>query len=542
MEMKGEKGTQTSNSTTISSENGARILQLEVEKTELRAKLDAEKTENDRLRMIIRNFNKALYGSSSEKSKYILGDDEIQPELFNEAEMAQDDHAPEPTPETFVTTVKEHNRKKKRTRAEMCKDLPIEEVVYDVPIENRTDKSGRPYKFVTKKYVRSEMIITPKQFRRINYYTNVYVSQEIEEATGKKLFVEAKVTPPVMKNSLASPSSVADVMTRKYVEGMPLYRQEQEWNRLGVNIPRNTLANWVIKPTESWFMPVYAALKDSLLQEKVIHADETTVQVLKEPGKKPDSTSYMWVYASSERSKRPVRIFEYQDSRSGQCAKAFLEGFHGVLISDGYNGYNGLAEVTRAGCWAHVRRKWMEAMPPNAKVETSKAAQGFAYCNQLFEIEREFKHLPDDKRREERLKRSKPKLDEIWKWLGSFIPEKGSKLAGAVQYTLNMKPYLCVFLDHGEIEISNNQVENAIRPFVVGRKGWLFSDTPKGATASATVYTLVETAKANGLDPYRYLLRLLTELPMYEGSPTPEQIESFMPWNTEIQAACSIQK
>ena len=502
--------------------------------------IKSKDVEIERLKQILLNFQRARFGQHSEKSKYVTADDQGQPSLFNEAELEQNDKAPEPTPEICAALVKEHTRKKKRTRAEICKNLPREEVVYDLPVALRTDKNGRPYKFVTKKFVRTEMIIIPEQVKLVDIYTNVYVSQEVDEATGKKRFVEAKVTGSVMKNSMASPSSVADVMTKKYVEGMPLYRQEQQWKRLGVNIPRNTLANWVITPTQNWFVPIFEAMKAALLKEKVIHADETPVQVLKEPDKPATSKSEMWVYASAIRGHHPIRLFDYHDSRKGSCAKDFLEGFHGVVITDGYSGYNKLEGVTRAGCWAHCRRYWYEAMPLGATAENCKSVTGFNFCNRLFELEKEYAHMSDSDRQAARMEKSKPVLDEFWRWLDSFVPEKGSPLSKPVVFSLNQKPFLSVFLDHGEIEISNNQVENAIRPFVVGRKGWLFSDTPKGANASAIVYSLVESAKANDLNPYSYLLRLLTELPMYDGQPAQQDIDKLMPWSDYIQKHCAL--
>ena len=296
----------------------------------------------------------------------------------------------------------------------------------------------------------------------------------------------------------------------------------------------------MIRPTNDWFLPLYGLLKQTLLEEHIIHADETRLQVLKEDGKPATSQSEMWVYASAPRSKRQIRYFDYQSSRSGACAKAFLTGFHGILICDGYSGYNKLEGMTRGGCWSHAQRKWREAMPKGVKLETSKAAQGYAYCNRLFALERKMAKLSDDERLEERQIRSRALLDEYWSWLGSFVPEKGSKLEDAVRYSLNQTEYLCVFLSHGDMEISNNPVENAIRPFVIGRKGWLFCDTPKGATASAVVYTLAETAKANSIDPYRYLLRLLTILPMYSGQPSAEDLQQLLPWNGYLQKECAI--
>jgi hypothetical protein len=210
------------------------------------------------------------------------------------------------------------------------------------------------------------------------------------------------------------------------------------------------------------------------------------------------------------------------------------------LVSDGYSGYNKLEGMTRGGCWSHAQRKWRDAIPKGVKLENSKAAQGYDYCNRLFALEKKIVNLSDDNRLEESRKRCRPLLDKYWEWLDSFVPEKGSKLEEAVRYSLNQKRFLCAFLNHGGIEISNNQVENAIRPFAVGRKGWLFCDTPKGASASAVVYSLVETAKAHNIDPYRYLLRLLTILPMHGGQPSEESLQQLLPWSDYMQMEFAI--
>ena len=247
----------------------------------------------------------------------------------------------------------------------------------------------------------------------------------------------------------------------------------------------------------------------------------------------------MWVYASNNRSGKPVRFFEYQPSRSGKHAAAFLKGFSGCLVTDGYSGYNQVDGVTRCGCWAHMRRKWREAMPKGATKENSKAAVGYDYCNKLFALERKFSEMSDGVRKTARQVKVEPLLEAYWWWLETLEPVPGSKLAEAVTYAKNQKPYLNAFLDHGEVDISNNFAENAIRPFVVGRKGWLFCDSPKGADSSAIVYTLVETAKANGLDPYRYLERSLTELPYLGKNPKQEYLDAFMPWSSAMQRTYS---
>ena len=369
----------------------------------------------------------------------------------------------------------------------------------------------------------------------VEYYIRTYACEDCEPKTGFASIYSAKPAPALLKHSLASASTVADVMVKKYVDGIPLARQEKIWEREGVELSRATLANWVIQVSQNWLKPVYERLKESLLASHVIHADETVIQVLKEDGKKASSESRMWVYASSERSARQVRYFEYQPDRKGARAVQFLEGFHGCLVTDGYAGYEQVPGVVRCGCWAHMRRKWRDAMPKGATMSTSKAAVGYDYVNKLFLLERKFAKMKNEERKNARLAMEAPLLDAYWLWLKTLEPTPGSKLAEAVTYARNQQAALCAFLEHGDVEISNNAAENAIRPFAVGRKNWLFSDTVKGAESSAIVYTLVETAKANGLEPYAYLCQLMKDLPWYGLNPSREDLDNALPWSPRMQ-------
>jgi hypothetical protein len=277
-------------------------------------------------------------------------------------------------------------------------------------------------------------------------------------------------------------------------------------------------------------------MKKQLVSEPLIHADETVIQVLKEEGKKATAESRMWVY-SSGRSPTSTVLYEYQPTRSGQHARRFLEGFSGYLQTDGYSGYHAVPDVVHCGCWAHLRRKFEEALPKAAEMIGSKAAVGLNYCNRLFGLEQEWEELSADERCDKRLQNSKPLLDEFWKWISALDPLQNSNLGKAVTYALNQKETLNNFLLDGRIEISNNRAENAIRPFVNGRKNWLFSDTPRGAKASAIVYSMIETAKANHLNPYMYLVFLLTKLPNSKDLSI-ESLKPFLPWSPELPSWC----
>ena len=497
-----------------------------------RAQIEELKRKLEHMNEVFANAQRARFGQSSEQKNYVLGKDQLS--LFNEAEKEQDHKAEEPNPDTVLVAA--HERKKKRSQAEMLNHLPEEEVLLEIPDEQLVcGKCGGKMKPIGKKFLRHEMQIIPKQIKLLAYYAVTYACDNCEKDTGYAHIASVKPPVPLMKHSLASPSTVAYIMTQKYVDGLPLARQEKIWAREGIWLSRATMANWVIQCSQTWLKPLYKHMKQELLTHSVIHADETVVQVLKEDNKPATSESRMWLYASGERSKTPVRIFEYQPDRSGKRPESFLRGFTGCLVTDGYSGYNQVQKVTHCGCWAHMKRKWREAMPDGATVKTSKAAVGFQYCNKLFALEKKCADLNDKLRKEYRQNFILPVLEEYFCWVNTLDPEKGGKLAEAATYARNQKTALCAFVQHGNVPISNNLAENAIRPFAVGRKNWLFCDTVKGAEASAIVYSLVESAKANGIEPFAYLQHVLVQLPYFGKSHSHEELESLMPWTPYIQ-------
>ena len=504
---------------------------LAEENAQLRQKLD-------RMNELFANAQRARFGQSSEKTKYVMQSG-TQLGLFDEAEAEQDHKAAEPTERTIL--IPEHTRKAKRTMDELTANLPVKEVLITLPDGERIcEKCGSEYELIGKKLVSRRLEIVPRQCYVLEYYSCTYACKNCEKKTGYANIITTVTPPMLMKHSLASASTVASVMTQKYVDGLPLARQEKIWAREGICLSRATMANWVIQCSQTWLKPLYRSLKKTLLESAVIHADETVVQVLKEDGKTATSESRMWVYASNDRSGKPIRYFEYQPSRSGKHAAVFLKGFSGCLVTDGYAGYNQVEGVTRCGCWSHMRHYWREAMPKGATKETSKAAWGYDYCNKLFALEKKFSKLKDEIRKTARQVEAEPLLEAYWWWVEKLDPAPGSKLADAVTYAKNQKQFLNAFLEHGEVDISNNFAENSIQPFVQGRKAWLFCDSPKGADSSAIVYSLVETAKANGLDPFAYLKLLLTELPYLGKNPAPDRLEQFMPWMPAIRKCCAL--
>ena len=492
--------------------------------------------EIERLRQIILNLQRAQFGQRSEKRTYVLDDGNQQLSLFDTPEKSEEKSNPEPSqnPEKEIC-VSGHSRKKKRTLEELCATLPVEERIVDLPDNEKVNPNGHALTCIGQEYIRTELVLERAKAKVVKHYRKVYADRQLEQETGYSEVFKPVMPPPLLAHSYASASVVTDVLMKKYVDAMPLYRQEQMWKRMGVELKRGTMANWVIQVADLYLRPFWKRIRSELLTQSTIHADETVIQVLKEKGKPATSESRMWVYSSAKRADIQLRCFEYRESRSGKWAKTFLEGFSGVLITDGYSGYNKIQEAERAGCWAHMRRKWLEAMPEGADAKTCKAAEGYEFCNRLFELERQFEGRTAEERLIQRKEKSGPILEAYWTWLNT-IPRPTGKLKDAVTYAQNQKAHLSAFLEHGEIEISNNQVENAIRPFVVGRKGWLFADTPQGAEASAIIYSLMETAKANSLRLDDYLLHLLSILPERAERNKDFEIDDLLPWSEEMKS------
>ena len=492
--------------------------------------------EIERLRQIILNLQHAQFGQRSEKRTYVLDDGNQQLSLFDTPEKSEEKSNPEPSqnPEKEIC-VSGHSRKKKRTLEELCATLPVEERIVDLPDNEKVNPNGHALTCIGQEYIRTELVLERAKAKVIKHYRKVYADRQLEQETGYSEVFKPVMPPPLLAHSYASASVVTDVLMKKYVDAMPLYRQEQMWKRMGVELKRGTMANWVIQVADLYLRPFWKRIRSELLTQSTIHADETVMQVHKEKDRPDTSESRMWVYSSAKRADIQLRCFEYRESRSGKWAKTFLEGFSGVLITDGYSGYNKVQEAERAGCWAHMRRKWLEAMPEGADAKTCKAAEGYEFCNRLFELERQFEGRTAEERLIQRKEKSGPILEAYWTWLNT-IPRPTGKLKDAVTYAQNQKAHLSAFLEHGEIEISNNQVENAIRPFVVGRKGWLFADTPQGAEASAIIYSLMETAKANSLRLDDYLLHLLSVFPERVAQRKDFEMDDLLPWSGEMKS------
>ena len=338
-----------------------------------------------------------------------------------------------------------------------------------------------------------------------------------------------------IEKSIASPGLLAHIAVSKYADALPLYRQSAMFKRIGVELDRTSLANWMIK-CGALVQPLINRLHDHLIEQPVLQMDETPVQVLHEPGKTPQSTSYMWVMTTTPLSQQAVTLFHYAPSRSAQIPTDLLSDYSGTLMVDGYEGYQAICtenHLTRLGCWAHARRKFIEAQRLQPKGKTGKPDQALAYIQTLYTIEKQNKGQPPDQRHAIRQQQAKPVIDKLQTWLQKRLPGTPPKtaLGKAMHYLDKQWPRLIGYLEDGHYPIDNNRAENAIRPFVIGRKNWLFSASQNGAKGSASLYSLVETAKANQIEPYAYLKLVFTQIPNAE---TIEDIDRLLPWNVNL--------
>ena len=499
---------------------------------EKNARLAALEKQIDMLTEVLRLERHKRFGASSEKSEDPLV--EQLSFLFNEAEVFSE--AVSEKESTVVVAAHKRHKKHEYALENLPEGLPTKQVEHRLEGEDLVcPQCGETMTEVGKEVVRTLEIIPAQTIIHEDiYYT--YACKKCSENADEGCetpFAKAPREKNIIPGSFATPEAVAHIMTQKFVMGSPLYRQEQELNRKGIPLSRQTMSNWILKAADDYLAPVYKQLHQELLAREVLHADETTLQVLHEPGKKPQSESYMWLYRTSGDTDKPIVLYEYQPSRGSVHPKEFLAGFKGYLHTDGYAGYHNLPEeICVVGCWAHLRRKFDEAVKslPKGKNKGGSAAQGLAYCNLLFEIEQQLADKSPEERYEERLKQAKPVLDAMFAWAKNRTAAPKSALGKAFTYLKEQWPYLINYLKDGRLEISNNRAERSIKPFVIDRKNFLFANTPKGAAGSAVMFSLIQTAIENQLDPYVYLTWLLKTANTMDLT-VPEEVQKLLPWN-----------
>lgn len=458
-----------------------------------------------------------LYGKSSEKSP-------DQSELFDEAEASDEVVADEPG----VAVAAPPGKKSKRpARKPLPADLPRVRHIIELSAEERQCACGCTLVEIGED-ISEQVDIIPARVQVIQHVRKKYACKACEDT------IKTAPKPAVLlPKSIASGNTMAYVITSKYADGLPLYRLSGILGRYGIEMPRQTLSESVLKVAES-VAPLIDHMTQQLMSHSLLHMDETRVQVLNEPGKTPQSNSYMWVQRGGPPDK-PIVRYHYDPGRSTATAERLLDGFAGALMTDGYKPYREVARgkgLTHLCCWAHSRRKFMDAQKAQPKGRTGKADMAINYIGKLYGAERQTSDSDAATRHRIRQQVSVPVLKQFHAWLlisQQQIPPR-TALGKAVNYTLEYWPELSKHTENGEWPIDNNVAENAIRPFVIGRKAWLFSNSQRGAKASASLYGLIETAKANGKEPYSYLSWLFEKLP---GADLQDN-EALMPWNMPV--------
>lgn len=352
-------------------------------------------------------------------------------------------------------------------------------------------------------------------------------------------FIKDEGIVPLVPHSYVSSGLAAHVMYAKFINALPYYRQEKDFEtQFNVKICRGTMAHWTIYCAHNYFLPMLDYFQRLLVKRRFIAADETPIQVLKEKDRRPQSKSYVWLFRSGDDGLSPIIVFQYHPTRSGDAAAQFFQNaIDGTyIIADAYSGYNKLKNFRRCCCYAHIRRYFKEAIPQGHEKDfTDPAVQGMLYCNKLFEYERSYKEkgLSYKQIYHRRQRDQKPIVEAFLAWVDKQNSTKGTRLERALTYVRNQREYMITYLEDGHCSISNNLSENSIRPITVGRRNWLFCDTTDGADASMMVYSLLETARANGLNPQKYLEYLLEARPNKKMSN--EELDAFAPWNDKVQ-------
>lgn len=474
---------------------------------------------------------KEKFGASSEKA--IDGQLSLF-DVFNEAETFREMISAEPSEEIVIP---EHKRKKSK-KGSKFDNLPVETIEYTLDeSEQVCDVCGKPLT-VMKKEVRKELVVIPAEVKIVEHVTYSYSCRNCDK-NGTNGFIKTAPHPnALIPKSVVSPSFMSYIMNQKYTLALPLYRMEQEFKRLGFEISRQNLSNWIIKGA-NLLKPLYNQIKSSLMEEELLHADETVLEVLHEPGKEASSKSYVWVYRTSQYHIHPAVVYEYTTGRSGSFAKAFLSGWKGTYLHcDGYAGYKKLEDKVLCGCLIHAKRKFHEAYEVNKDNEYAK--QGETYLRKLFHLETQAdeSNYTLEERLEMRQNKSKQVLDEFYNWIAEIEPKilPQSLTGKAITYALNQREYLENFLKDARIQLSNNLAEQSVKPFVIGRSNWLFSNTPNGADASTLIYSIIQSAILNNLIPQKYLTFV------FETIQSGGDVASLVPWSDLIPDSCKNKK
>ena len=514
---------------------------------ELVKELQEKNNEIENLKLHINALNRIIFGSKRESTPKEENTMEgIQTSIFGEIEDSKlKEQVENKTEEIIVHRKKNAKKVQSGIKKSELKNVEQETIICELDEENKKcPECNSELVEIGTETVRQEIQFVPSKLKIVTYVRKVYKCKKCGTEESKKdtpTIMKVKTPRALLPHSFASSTLATDVIYQKYYMGVPLYRQEKVWDDRGLVLPRSMTSNWCIKISEYYLEPLYnLMLKKMKENSELLHADETTMQCNNEPGKKASSNSYMWVLSSGELEKNKGVIFSYSSSRSSEIAQKLLKGYKNILVTDGYSGYNILEEeLNRAECWAHARRYFFNSVPLDEHkdmITTSAGYPGVKYIDELFRIEREIENLTPAEKVAQRQEKSAPILKSFYDWVYStsqkYITNK--KLKEALTYAENQKENLSKFLEDGRIPLTNSKAERAIRPFAVHRKNWLFADTVAGAKANAIYYSLIESAKVNKLNIYKYINYLLEELSKLEEAKTEKEIEKYLPWSTEL--------
>ena len=457
--------------------------------------------------------------------------------FFNEAETVAAEDNTQEEPESVS---RRKPKKKQGKREGDLEGLPVVVVEHSLTDEELADKFGKDSWKQLPDEVYRRYSFTPAKVEVEEHHVKVYAGKKTQEV------IKAPHPQALLRGSLVSPSLEAAVMNAKYVNAVPLYRQEQEFGRCGLHISRQNMANWTIQCADRYLAVLYDCLHEKLYGYHVLQADETPVLVNKD-GRPAGAKSYMWVYRTGRMyTERQIVLYEYQKTRNASHPREFLKDFNGVCVTDGYQVYHTIEgereDLRIAGCWSHARRRFDEAVKalPKQKQKDSRAYLALTMIQAIYREEKQLKDLPAGERKNRRQLSVKPLVEAYFVWVRENLPKvpQKSRTWEGFQYSLNQEKYLKVFLDDGEVPMDNNAAEQSIRGFCIGKKNWVMIDTIAGAKSSAIIYSIAETAKANNLKPYDYFEYLLTEIPKHLDDTDRSFLDDLLPWSPSLPANC----
>ena len=562
----------------MNSTQAERLAAMEAQAAEMMQQIETLKYNLDQAKMMYQNLAQMHFGTKSERIKppekpkvdgeqlaFVELDDLLtQTACDSNTEKVESDTVTEETVE-----VASHTRKKKRTAEEIEKDLPVRTVTLPFPVEEQVcPRCGNTHLIpIGENCLYTEFTVLRPQVIRLEYMGTRFKCPECEgesdhpekceqcenSGTGacatcenrpRTIFLDPRLPEecrhPLLRGTKCSDSIMAQIYAGKIEQGLPLYRMEKDWERMGFPIPRQTMSNWMLKIDQLYFDILVRHMLEAVKNEvNVLHSDETHIKVLKIKTKEGKvKKCHMWVVRSGKFEGRKIVVYVFRKSRKAEEANDILSGYTGYFVVDGYSGYNGIARLAiRCGCWDHTRRYFKYAIPNQDMTLDTAGRKGVGFCDALAMIERELENVTPEERLKVRLEKSKPIVDEFFAWVRDLNPGN-DQLKKAKKYALHQEKELRRFLEDGRIPITNNPAENAIRPFVIGRKNFLFCVSEEGARATANAYSLAETAKANDLDVLKYFEYTMHAMRMQDGKFTPEFLDSLLPWNEEVQKVC----